>query len=348
MTQNRRKLIAAGAILVVIALWGGHRYRHSSEQDDALHLYGDVDIRQTQLAFNDSGPITEIRVWEGSPVKKGELLARLDEARYRASLDQARKQQDSLNANLTKLVRGSRPEEIAEAKATMESLRALADKNQRLYQRTQELLPQGAASTEDQDNARAQLDSSRASQEAAQQAYKLALSGPRAEDIAAARAAAEAAAAATALAQQQFDDTRLYAPADGVVEERIMEPGDMANPSTPVITLALTSPLWVRAYIPERNLGQVHLGMNAIVHSDSFPGHAYQGWVGYLSPTAEFTPKSVESPELRTALVYQARIYVCDGQGELHLGMPATVDINLHQAPSGSPPDCLLPHATTP
>ena len=167
--------------------------------------------------------------------------------------------------------------------------------------------------------------------EAARQAYILAVEGPRAEDIAAARAAYQAAQGATALAQRQFDDTRLYAPSDGVVEDRILEPGDMASPATPVFTIALPNPLWVRAYAPESELGRVRLGMKASVSADSYPGRTYDGWIGYISPTAEFTPKTVETPELRTALVYQLRVYVCDAHGELRLGMPATVRIDLTQ-----------------
>ena len=105
----------------------------------------------------------------------------------------------------------------------------------------------------------------------------------------------------------------------------------MASPQTPVLTLALTNPVWVRAYVPESDLGKVSLGMHAEVATDSFPGKRYRGWIGFISPTAEFTPKSVETPELRTRLVYRMRVYVCDPQDELRLGMPATVTIPLQQ-----------------
>jgi HlyD family secretion protein len=169
--------------------------------------------------------------------------------------------------------------------------------------------------------------------------------GPRQEDIDAARAAYEASVAAVALAQREYDDTKLYAPSDGVVEDRILEPGDMASPSAPVFTIALPSPLWVRAYVPESDLGHVRLGMMATVETDSYPGHVYHGWIGYLSPTAEFTPKTVETPELRTALVYQLRVYVCDAQGELRLGMPASVHIDVAQAASAVPPGCVPTNA---
>jgi len=119
----------------------------------------------------------------------------------------------------------------------------------------------------------------------------------------------------------------------------------MASPSAPVFTIALPSPLWVRAYVPESDLGHVRLGMMATVETDSYPGHVYHGWIGYLSPTAEFTPKTVETPELRTALVYQLRVYVFDAQGELRLGMPASVHIDVAQAASAVPPGCVPTNA---
>jgi HlyD family secretion protein len=208
------------------------------------------------------------------------------------------------------------------------------------YQRAAELAATHAGSTQQRDDRMAAFDAARQQYEAARQAYILAVKGPRAEDIAAARASLQEAAAAVALAQRQFDDTKLYAPADGVVEDRILESGDMASPSAPVFTIALPNPLWVRAYVPESDLGHVRLGMPASVSTDSYPGHVYHGWIGYLSPTAEFTPKAVETPELRTALVYQLRVYVCDAHDELRLGMPATVRIDLTQRPTAAPPGC--------
>ena len=83
--------------------------------------------------------------------------------------------------------------------------------------------------------------------------------------------------------------------------------------------------------------------MSAEVSTDSFPGKSYQGWIGFISLTAEFTPKNVETPELRTRLVYQLRVYVCNPQDELRLGMPATISVPLDQpkpAPGQSTPAC--------
>lgn len=107
----------------------------------------------------------------------------------------------------------------------------------------------------------------------------------------------------------------------------------MVSPQTPVLTLALIDPVWVRAYLPEPALGRITLGANATIHTDSYPGKSYEGWVGFISPSAEFTPKSVHTPELRTRLVYSVRVFACNPQGELRLGMPVTVTISFDQTP---------------
>jgi HlyD family secretion protein len=142
-----------------------------------------------------------------------------------------------------------------------------------------------------------------------------------------ARALVKAAQAALAETDQALKDTQLHAPHAGVIRERIVEPGDFVSQQNPVLTLALTNPVWVRTYLPETRLGQVKLGMPAEISTDSYPDRIYEGWVGYISPTAEFTPKNVETPELRTRLVYQLRIYACNPDNELRLGMPATVTL---------------------
>ena len=339
MNKRRRAALVIVAVgLVGIGIGWLYLRLHPAAAGHNLTLYGNVDIRESRPAFNDAGPVTQMLVAEGARVKQGELIATIDDSRYAARLAEARQRAQSLEADLARLMHGSRPEEIARTQAVMEGLRAIYENAKAVYARTAELLPQGVASTEDRDNAQAQLRSARGSYEAAKQAYMLAVKGPRAEDIAAARHAYEAAAAAAALAQREFADTRLYAPVDGVVEDRILQPGDMASPGIPVYTIALTEPLWVRAYAPESELGRIRLGMPATIGTDSYPGRVYHGWIGYLSPTSEFTPKTVETPELRTALVYQLRVFVCDAHDELRLGMPATVHIDLaHAAPAATP-----------
>ena len=330
-------LLAAGVLVAAGVLYFT---LHRSTGGEFLTLYGDVDIRETQPAFYDTGPVTQLFVSEGARVTKGELIARIDDSRYMAALAQARQKAAGLKAALARLLHGSRPDEIARDKSTMEGLKAVYENARIAYARTVNLLPHGVVSTQDRDDAQATVRAASANYQAARRTYMLAAKGPRREDIIAARHAYKAAVAATAYAQQELLDTKLYAPVDGVIENRILEPGDMASPGTPVYTIALTNPLWVRAYVPETDLGRIRLGMPATVSTDSYPDRVYHGWIGYLSPTSEFTPKNIETPQLRTALVYQLRVYVCDSRDELRLGMPATVHIDLSGKRATMTPEC--------
>jgi len=333
VSKMKRKIIALPLLLVLLAA-GGYYYfitLKTQEPADRLQLYGNIDIRQVEVAFYDSGRILTIAVHEGDRVKTGQLLAELDPVRYQAELTRQEAELLLRQQVVAKLERGSRPQEIAEVRARVKALAARVHNARLTYKRLQRLYRKNSIARQRVDDALARYSSLLAEMQAAGQTLDLAVKGPRVEDIAAARAAQQAEQAAVTLARRRLEDTKLYAPADGIIQDRIKEPGDMTFPSTPVLTLAGTNPVWVRAYVPEPDLGKIRPGMKADITTDSFPGKKYKGWIGYISPTAEFTPKNVESPLLRTRLVYQIRVYACNSGGELRLGMPATVSIDLHQ-----------------
>ena len=326
-----RIIIVILVVAVVAGLWYWH-HRTQSLSADHLTLYGNVDIRQVQLAFNDSERITALLVQEGDRVQSGQLLATLDTRRFAASVANAKAKVAAQREVVARLEAGNRPQEIRKAKADMEAAKADLENAQLTYGRVTNLVTQNVDSQQRSDDARAALDMARARLAAAKQTYDLMVLGPRKEDIAAAKATLQADDAQLVLAQQNLADANLYAPTNGIIEDRILEPGDMASPQKPVFTLALNNPVWVRAYVPETALGKIHLGMKATVTTDSFPGKQYDGWIGFISPTAEFTPKTVETAEVRTKLVYQVRAFVHNPQDELRLGMPAVVHIPLDQA----------------
>jgi HlyD family secretion protein len=316
---------------------------HGEAGNNKLTLYGNVDIRQVQLAFNGSERIATMRVREGEPVKKGQLLATLDTVRLEGSVDLQQAQLASQRQVVARLEAGSRPEEISKAQADVEAARIDADNAESNYQRMKKLAEQHFISTQQADDARAKSEAAQARYSALKETLKLVQMGPRKEDIAAARAMLKADQAALDVARKALADASLYAPESGIVQERILEPGDMASPQRPVYTLALTDPIWVRAYVQGPDLGKIQPGMRAEVSTDSFPGKEYRAWVGYISPSAEFTPKAVETTEVRSSLVYQVRIFVCNPQGELRQGMPATVTIATGQPPVAGDDPCGQP-----
>ncbi|WP_297955899.1 HlyD family efflux transporter periplasmic adaptor subunit [uncultured Desulfobulbus sp.] len=331
----------AALIMAALVLSACSDDRRSGDRSAPLTLYGNVDIREVQLAFQDAGRIRALPVDEGARVAAGQVVAELDPTRYQLELQRLNGEVAAQTQVLARLRQGSRPQEVARARAAAASARAsLADAATQLA-RKQQLRTVNRISVQEVDTARTRVETLQANLKAAEEEVSLVVEGPRQEDIAAAEASLAALAAARDLAAQRLEDTRLLAPAAGVIRTRILEPGAMAAPGAPVFTLALTDPLWVRAYISEPDLGLVHEGMRAEVRTDTLPDKTYQGWVGFISSTAEFTPKTVETTELRTKLVYRARIFVCDPQEELRLGMPVTVTLQPGARPESAPaPSC--------
>jgi HlyD family secretion protein len=295
-------------------------------------LYGNVDIRQVSLAFRVNGKLSEALVDEGDVVKRGTVLARLDAEPYDYAARSAEANAAALRATLDKLRAGARPTEIAQARASYEEQLADLQNANLAYDRAKQLRPQGNISEANLDQATATRAMAAARADSANQALKLLEEGSRAEDIAAAEAQLKAAEATLATARTSLGDTELRAPNDGVILSRVHEPGSIVAQTDPVFVLSLTEPVWVRGYIAEPDLGRIHPGMKVKVTSDTKPHDAYDGTIGFISPVAEFTPKSVETPELRTDLVYRLRVTIDKPGPDLRQGMPVTLHFPTLQA----------------
>jgi len=323
----RKKIIAAvvlAALLLAVVIWHFTRARAG----EALVLYGNVDIRQVSLAFDNSDRVKEMRVEEGDKVKAGQILATLDTRTLQLQAQQARAQVAAQQQVLLRLRNGSRPEEIAQARAQVAAARADAEFAAQQLERLQTIAGTTAGrgiSRQDMENAQSRLSVARAQLDSQSKALRLAVIGPRKEDIAQAEAQLQMARADLALLEHRIELSQLVAPSNAVVRSRLLEPGDMASPQRPAYALAITSPKWIRAYAGETELGRIKPGMAASVTTDTFPDQPIAGHVGFISSVAEFTPKSVQTEELRTSLVYEVRVFVDDPDDRLRLGMPATV-----------------------
>jgi HlyD family secretion protein len=276
------------AVLVLCAgalVWW---FMHREQGPPELTLYGNVDLREVNLAFNNNERITTIDVHEGDRVARGQVVAKVDTSRLVPQVAQA-----AANVELAKV-------DVANSNRQYNRLKLLT--------RTSD---GRGVSTQDLDNARAAMDTAIARQHASE--------------------------AQLALLQQQLKDADLIAPVTATVRSRIMEPGEMASPQRPVLSLAITDPKWVRVYVAEPDLPKVRPGMIGCVTVDGYPNHGFSGWVGFVSSVAEFTPKTIETTELRTSLVYEVRMFVKDPGDVLRLGMPATVHLALS---AHSLPEC--------
>lgn len=321
--MNRRWLLIGGVLLLVLILLGWWLLSRPQEED-RLTLYGNVDIREADLGFRVSGRLAAMVFEEGDVVAVGDILARLDTEPYREALAAAEARVDEARANLARLESGTRPQEIAAAEARVAEARADLANAEREFERQRILIESAATSRRDRDNALAGRDTARARLDSAQETLALAREGFRSEEIDAARAALALARAEADQARTRVDDATLLAPSDGVILSRIREPGSILAAGAPVYTLSLRAPVWVRAYVDEPNLGRLHPGMKALIRTDS-RAEPYEGQIGFISPRAEFTPKTVETEALRTDLVYRLRVVVDEDIDGLRQGMPVTV-----------------------
>ena len=326
---TKRILIIAAVIVIIGAGWLW--MQRGSRDGDALNLYGNVDIREVQLAFRQSGRVAQMLFDEGDHVEPGAHMATLDAQPFEEALAAADAAVAVAQADLDKLRRGLRPQEIAQAQEALNQALAVARDTERNFDRQSQLLASGAASQKTVDAARTARDQAAASVKAARAAHSQATEGFRKEDIAAGQARLAAAQAARAQAATALADTVLLTPSTGTIIARVREPGSMVVSQSPVYSLSLDAPVYVRAYVGEPDLGRIAPGMRVRVRSDS-SDKTYQGQIGFISPRAEFTPKTVETTDLRTDLVYRLRIVVTNADAALRQGMPVTIEVEAGQA----------------
>lgn len=326
MDKKRRTIVGGALALAVVAAAALGLGLFSGAEDDALVLYGNVDIREVDMAFRVPGRIDAIAVDEGEQVQRGELLATLDAASIEARSAEADAAVAQARAQLAKLRSGNRPQDIAQARARVAAAEAAARNGQADYERRQSLVEPGAISRDQWAQTVADRDRAAAQLAEARQALSLAGAGARTEDIAAAEAHLRAAEAGRRGVRTDLTDTRLVARSAGTVVTRAREPGAIVQPGETVLTLSIDRPLRVRAYVGEPDLSRIAPGMKVEVTADGNPT-SYAGTIGYISPRAEFTPKSVETEDLRTDLVYRLRIIVDNPDGALRQGQPVTVRV---------------------
>lgn len=327
MAAKKKAVLFLAACLLGLAAYLYHAFCQQDNQEE-LVLQGNVDVREVSLAFRQSDRILEMLAEEGDRVQKGQVLARLDTQELKLQLQRLNAEIAAQQSTVDKLHNGTRPEEIRQAEGNLRQAQAAAEHAAGVYQRKRDIYTSIAGiSQQELDNAYHDMEAKQATMSVAEAALQEAKAGPRQEDIAGAESGLQALRNEQLRYIYLLSQYELQAPDDGVIRSRLLEAGDMASPSKPVFKMSLPGKKWVRAYVPETELGRVYEGQQARVYIDSLPGKAIDGQVGYISGTAEFTPKHVQTEELRTSLVYEVRVYVDDADNVLRLGMPATVRI---------------------
>lgn len=329
-----KKVIAVVLVVIaviIISFWAW-KYNKKNQKDNVLTLYGNVDIRQISLAFEQSGRIEKLLVQEGDKVKAGQVLATINTNALHIQAKQAQAQLKAQQEAIVKQEVGARPEEISQAKAQLASAQAELDKINKNLQRLQILVSSTdgrAISQQELDYAKSNKDSAEAAVRERQANLELIIKGARQEDREATKAQYEVTKANLDLINYNLTQAELKSPVNAVIRARLQEVGDMTTAQKAVYTLALTDPKWIRVYVNERDLSSIKMGGTAQVIRDSDPNQPINGKIGYVSSVAEFTPKTVQTEEIRTTLVYEVRVYVNDPNDQLKMGQPVTVKVPL-------------------
>jgi HlyD family secretion protein len=287
-------------------------------------LAGTVEAREVGLAFRVNGRIDSLGTDEGQVVSKGQTVAQLDAEPYRLAVERAAAETRAAREALAALQAGSRKQEIRAAQAALAAARAELAYARSDLDRIERLVRQKLAPQERLDQTQLRVRSARAGVTRAQEELALLREGPRQEDIRRAQAQFEASKAALATAREQLGFATLDSPVNGVVSVRMAEAGEVVAAGQPVFRVSELGHPWVRAYLSETDLARVTLGQKARVKVDGLD-RTFEGKLTFISPEAEFTPKTVETRELRTGLVYRVKVQVDNPEGVLKLGMPADV-----------------------
>jgi HlyD family secretion protein len=291
---------------------------------------GHVEATDVRMATKVPGRLQSLAVKEGDAVAAGAELARIDTTDQGLTLDQLRAERDQARAELRLRLAGARKEDIAELAAQAESVQADLDAAERDLARMQGLLDRGSGTTKARDDARTRRDMLHARAAAAAQSLARARAGFRDEEKDGARARVAATEARIAQLEQQVEDATLRSPLDGLVTEKLAEPGELLQAGSPICVITDLKDAWLNVYVGEPDLGRIRLGQQAEVRTDD--GQSRAGKITFISSKAEFTPKNVQTRDERVKLVYKVKVALPNQDGLFKPGMPAEARIQAQGA----------------
>jgi HlyD family secretion protein len=307
---------------------------------DRVRVSGQVEATEVYVASQVGGRLLELTPAEGDRVAAGALVARLDAIDTELGLARARAERDQADAQLRLLKAGARVEDIRQAEAqlaTAQSDAGAADAEVVVAEtdaaRFESLLKSKAGTEKQRDEAVARRDVARARARSAEDRVRAARAslarvraGARPEEIDAARARVAAADAQIATLQKAITDAVVTTPVAGIVTERLVDVGELVQPRAPILIVTNLDEVWANVYVDEPIVPRLRIGQRATLFTDA-GGPGIDGVISYVSPSAEFTPRNVQTAEDRSKLVYRVKVTVDNPDGVLKAGMPVEAEI---------------------
>ena len=325
----KKKVLIGLLAVLVLGVLAVMVMRRTQAANGRLRLTGTIEATTVAVSFKVPGRLKERLVDEGQQVRAGQVVARLEDDELKDERLARAADQQAAQAVLADLRAGSRQEEIAATAATLARLKAESERAAQDAVRAEALFRKEVIPRKELDAARAVRDAAAAAVREAEQRLQLAKAGPRPDAVRAARARLEGATASRSLADIRLSQAVLAAPLNGTVLAKHAEPGELLAAGSPVITVARLDEVWVRAFLPEPQLGKIKLGQQVSVSRDTWKGRTYQGTVSFIASEAEFTPRNVQTEAERVKLVYRIKVTIANPKQELKPGMPVDAVITM-------------------
>lgn len=320
------------ALILLASLIGVILFFTFIKQDNTLQFYGNVETHTVNASFRVGGRIQKLFFEEGDFVEEGTLLAQLDSLPFEKNVAIAKAAKAMQMAELNKFLSGNREAEIEQARNIVQEYKTTAFNLKTSLDRLEKLRKSDGISQQQLDDANSSYIAAIARLNASENQLTLLEEGFRKEDIEKQKAALLLANTAYEKMQISLDDTSLYAPQSGRIITKTMEKGSMINQGRTLYSISILKPVRIRAYVAQNKMALVNIGDKVSISSDSAPEKLYYGHIAFISSVAEFTPKTVETKEVRNDLVYRMRIIVDENKNistknypVLHQGMPVTI-----------------------
>ncbi len=289
-------------------------------------LYGYIEADLVYVAPTVTQRLVSISVEEGTIVTAGDFLFDLDQADALSALTAQQAEERAKAAKLDNLLTGSRPEELRVIEATLAEARIAREKAKRDYERTARLTGSGVASETQRENDKSAYDAAKAHLAQLEAELAVARLPARSSEIEAARADLAAAQAAVERALITLDKYSVHAPTGGRVERRYLDPGEVAGPANPVLSILPPTSLEIRFFVPEERRTEFNVGVIVRVDCDGCSG-GFKAKIASVASESEFTPPVIFSREERHRLVFMAKAIPLEKRKD-HLlpGQPVTVE----------------------
>jgi HlyD family secretion protein len=332
--KNKRKIIIVVFIILLVGVGLFVYYGQWKKQQGELYFSGTIEATQSNLAFQAAGRVLHVAVNEGQNVTKDQTLATLVpsefQSRYeqaKATLDRSLRNQEQLGTMLD-IYTKTLPAEVARAEASVASAGYVMDDARKNAERYEQLFQRGVASAKERDAMKLSYDTAAARLAEAKAIVNQARGNTNRikatrQDMEAARSQVQAARAALEQTNLQMQYTELKAPFSGTITSRNVEPGEVVTPGREVMTLSDLSRVDLKIFVGEGEIGKVKPGQKVDVKVDTFPNKIFTGYVSYVSPEGEFTPKIIQTQKERVKLVYLVKVSIANPNIELKSGMPA-------------------------